>query len=385
VSEPLGTVNEPASRAVVVGGSLAGVTAVDALRCRGFDGHITLIGDEPYGAYSRPPLSKGVLAGLEPADSVMLPPPPAGVDVRVRTRAAGLDLQRRVVRLADGEEVPYDRLVIATGARARTLGGPAPATVLRDLDDALALRDRLRDATDVLILGGGFLGMEIASTAVRLGLSVTVVDLRLPLVGVLGPWLAGIFTHAARRAGVRIVVSPGGARPLEAGTVELRDGTRLSADVVVTAVGDRPNVEWLAGSGLALRGGVVVDARCRVSPEIVAAGDVAAFPDGGRLRRMPHWDAAMAQAKAAADALLLGEAAAAYRPEPYYWTDAFGLAVKIAGPLPVEGPPTSVEGSLEQGSALLRWDRDPQATAVAVNYHLSVAKLRRLTARAATA
>jgi NADPH-dependent 2,4-dienoyl-CoA reductase/sulfur reductase-like enzyme len=325
----------------------------------------------------------------------------------------------RRVRLAGGEKVPFDGLVIATGARARRLAEGGGEIVLRSLDDALALRPRLARAGSVLIEGGGFLGMEIASVSRGLGLDVTVVDIRPPLVAALGPWLAQLFTEAARDHGVRLAVSSGGVGILtradgasqtsacgvgivtrageaaevspcgvelsggasggSACGVELADGTRLHADLVVTAAGDRPNTEWLARSGLPIDGGVLVDSRCRVTDRIVAAGDVAAFPvSGGRPRRMPHWDSAITQAKVAACALLLGDGAPAHQPDPYYWTEAFGLAVKIAGPLPVTGPPTVLEGDLAARSALLRWTGPAGTTAVAMKRRMSVAKLRRL-------
>jgi 3-phenylpropionate/trans-cinnamate dioxygenase ferredoxin reductase subunit len=365
-------------RAVVVGASLAGVTAVDALRQRGFDGSIVLVGAEPHPPYSRPPLSKGVLKGTDSAGSVMLPATGQDVEVRTGTPAVGLDLDTRRVTLAGGERLPFDHLLIATGCRARTLGDGTGEIVLRTLDDALALRDRLATAASVLVVGGGFLGMEIASAATDLGRDVTVVDVRPPLAAALGPCLAGLLTAAARERGVRIVVSPDGVRR-SGGAVELADGTRLGADLIVTAIGDVPNTEWLAGSGLDVRGGVVVDDRCRAAPGVVAAGDVTAFPGpGGAPRRMPHWDNAIAQARVAVEALLRGDQAPAHRPDPYYWTEAFGLAMKIAGPLPVTGKPEVLQGALADRSAVVRWTHAVRPTAVTVNHRLSVARLRRL-------
>jgi NADPH-dependent 2,4-dienoyl-CoA reductase/sulfur reductase-like enzyme len=360
--------------AVVIGASLAGVTAVDALRQRGFDGEITLVGDEPHQAYARPALSKGLLTGAESAESVLLPVVGDGVEVLTGTRAAGLDVVGRQVRLEGGGVLPYDLLVIATGARARRLDDAGRGEiVLRGLDDAIALRDRLAAARTVLIVGGGFLGVEVASAACDLGLSVTVVDVRPPLAA-LGPWLARRFTDAARARGVRLLTAPEGVRRLDDTTVELGSVARLTADLVVTAVGDQPNVEWLAGSGIPVRGGIVTDSRCRVSDRVVAAGDVVAMPDpAGRPRRTPHWDSALAQARVAADALLLGDAADPYRADPYYWTEAFGLTVKIAGPLPVAGPPEFVAGP-----GLLRWTNGRRHTIAAINHRISVGKLRRL-------
>ena len=370
-------------RAVVVGGSLAGVRAVDELRVQGWDGPITLVGEERHPAYARPPLSKGVLKGTEAAQSVLLPTTGEAEEVLTGVRATGLDLDARRVRVTDGGsggayEIPYDKLVIATGARARTLGHPGER-VLRTLDDAVRLRAELVRADSLLVIGGGFLGMEIASVAGELGLSVTVVDMRPPLVGTLGPYLAGLFERAAQERGVRTLVAPDGVTPTPYGA-RLADGTRLAADLVVTAVGCRPGTEWLEGSGLTLLGGVVVDERCRAgSPDVVAVGDVAAFPTGdGRFCRTPHWDSAVGQARAGAAALLHGDAAEPYVPRPYFWTEAFGLAVKLAGTLPAEGAPAVLKGSPQAGSALLRWDNPSHPVAAALNHRIPVTRLRAL-------
>ncbi|MEU6352327.1 FAD-dependent oxidoreductase [Streptomyces sp. NPDC047072] len=366
-------------RAVVVGGSLAGVTAVDELRRQGWDGAITLVGDEGQAAYARPPLSKGVLKGTDDAESVALPRLGADIEVLTGARATRLDPDARLVHVEGGTELPYDKLVIATGARARTLG--EHGLVLRTLDDALRLRAQLAVSRSVLVIGGGFLGMEIASVAAGLGLDVTVVDVRAPFVTTLGPFLAGLFERATREHGVRTVVCPDGVTPTAYGA-RLADGSRLEADLVVTAVGCRPNSEWLHGSGLTLLGGVVVDERCRAgSPDIVAVGDVAALPTGdGRFRRTPHWDAAIGQARAGVAALLHGDAAPQYTPRPYFWTEAFGLAVKLAGTLPATGEPTVLKGSLADRSALLRWDHPDRPVAAALNHRIPVGRLRALAA-----
>ncbi|MFF9780588.1 NAD(P)/FAD-dependent oxidoreductase [Streptomyces sp. NPDC013978] len=367
------------ARALVVGGSLAGVTAVDELRRQGWDGAITLVGEEPRAAYTRPPLSKGVLKGTEDAASVALPRLGADIEVLTGIRATGLDTDTRRVRIEGGTEIPYDKLVIATGARARTLA--ENGLVLRTLDDALRLRAQLIRSRSVLVIGGGFLGMEIASVAVELGLAVTVVDVQAPFVATLGPFLAGLFERATREHGVRTVVCPDGVAPTPYGA-QLADGRRLEADLVVTAVGCRPNTEWLQGAGLALLGGVVVDERCRAgAPDVVAVGDVAALPTGdGRFRRTPHWDAAISQARAGVAALLHGDAAPPYTPQPYFWTEAFGLAVKLAGNLPAAGEPIVLKGSLAERSALLRWDDPDRPVAAALNHRVAVGRLRALAA-----
>ncbi|MBB4701411.1 NADPH-dependent 2,4-dienoyl-CoA reductase/sulfur reductase-like enzyme [Sphaerisporangium siamense] len=371
---------------VIVGGSIAAVTAADALRQQGHDGPITIVSDERHAPYVRPPLSKGMLKGTESVDSVFMAPLRADLDFRPKTRARGLDLGRRRVLLEGGEELPYDGLVVASGARARRLGPPeAGELVVRDLDDALRLREIFATARSVVIVGGGFLGMEIASTARGLGLDVTVVDRDPPLVRQFGAFLAGHMTRAALAAGVRLVRAPEGVRlaGTPATAVLTGEGAPLEADVIVTAAGDLPNVEWLAGSGVGDPGGLLVDERCRVAPGVVAAGDVVArvADHTGLPRRSPHWGSAIDQARAAAQALLKGDEAPEYRPSPYYWTEQWGLDIKICGRILPGCETHVVTGSMEEGSALLQWTRDGATVAAAtVNHRMPVVKLRKLAA-----
>ena len=368
---------------VVVGGSIAALTAVEMLRMEDFDGRITVLSDEDVPPYTRVPLSKGVLAGTESIDDVVLAPLADEVDLRLKTPATGLDLRARTVHTSAGP-VPFDGLVIATGGRARRLGHPGQdERVLRSHGDCARLRDDLAAASSVLIVGGGFLGMEIASTARTLGKDVTVVDLAPPLDRLLGAVVGGHVRSVAAEAGVRIVVTDGGVRLLGVPTptgVELVDGTRLEADLVVSAVGDVPNVEWLAGSGVQVHGGIVVDHRCRVAPGVVAAGDVTVVSGGdGELTRSPHWTNAVDQARAAVRALLHGDQAAPYRPSQYCWTEQFGLDVKMVGDLDPQGEPTVLDGSLDQCSALLAWpDAIAPRSVVAVNHRTPPVKLKRL-------
>jgi 3-phenylpropionate/trans-cinnamate dioxygenase ferredoxin reductase component len=374
---------------VVVGGSIAALTAVETLRMEDFDGSITVLSDEDLPPYTRVPLSKGVLAGRQTADDVVLAPLADEVDLHLRTPATGLDTVNRTVLTAAGP-VPYDGLVIATGARARRIGTPGQAErVLRTYNDGLRLRDHLRRVSSLLIVGGGFLGMEIASTARALGRDVTVVDLAPPLDRLLGTTVGGHVRSVAERAGVRFVLTHGGVRLL--GTpfptaVETADGQRLEADLIVSAVGDVPNVEWLAGSGLPVAGGVLVDERSRVSPHVVAAGDVAVFTTGdGALTRIPSWTNAVEQARSAARALLHGDDAPVYQPSQYFWTEQFGLDVKMVGPLDPQGEPAVLDGSLGNGPALLAWpDANAPRTVIAVDHRTPPAKLKRLLVRATT-
>ena len=374
-------------RVVVVGGSLAGVTAADALRAEGYDGEITIAGDEPRPPYTRPPLSKGVLAGAESAESVQLPPLGDDVSLRLNATAKELDVGGRAVVLDGGERLSFDGLVVATGARARSLARPGQQgeAQLRTLDDALELHAKLEHGPDVLIIGAGFLGMEIASTCRGLGLDVTVIDREPPLRRLVGEYLGRLLTEAALDAGVRVQVSHGNAELL--GTdrihgVRLADGRELHAELVITAAGDVPSVDWLGGSGLRLAGGLVVDDRCRALPHVVGAGDavtIATHLEGSTIRT-PHWASAIEQARVAAAALLHGEASAPLRSTPYYWTEQFELEVKVSGALPVHGEPVVLEGSVADRSAVLQWldERGQPYAAATINHRMPIGRLKRL-------
>jgi 3-phenylpropionate/trans-cinnamate dioxygenase ferredoxin reductase component len=369
------------SRIVVVGGSIAALTAVDTLRIEGFDGSITVLSSEKVLPYTRVPLSKSVLAGLESEGDLTLPATSGNVDLRLRVLAEGLDVDRGLVHTNAGP-VPFDGLVIATGARARTVGHRRGERVLRDIEHSRSLRADLAAASSVLVVGGGFLGMEIASTCRELGKDVTVVDREPPLKRLLGPLVSARIRDAAREVGVRIRVAAGDVELVGGQTASgarIAHGEVLEADIVVSAVGDLPNIEWLFGSGLRLNGGVLVDGRCRARPNIVAAGDVAvqAGPDGSS-RRTPSWTNAVEQARAAAQALLRGEDAAPYRPSHYYWTEQFDLDVKMVGLPGSDGTPTISEGSLDRPPALLEWRTSGTAyRVVALNHGICPAQLKR--------
>ncbi|WP_181801556.1 NAD(P)/FAD-dependent oxidoreductase [Streptomyces shenzhenensis] len=360
-------------RIVVVGGSIAAVTAASWLRVRGFDGAVTLLSAETEQPYTRVPLSKTVLSGEATAASTTLPPLDDSVELRLGARAASLDTRTRRVILESGEPVPYDGLVIATGGRARRLSPPGMSgeRVLRTLADCAALGQDLRCARSVLVVGAGLLGMEIASTCRTLGLEVTVIDRDPPLRRVLGPVLAEVVTRAAREHGVMLRTVPGGVRPIGTRTLEGvdADGDVLTADVIVSAVGDIPAVDWLAGSGLTLDHGVVTDSRGRVADNIVAAGDVAVVRG---TRRRPHWTNAVEQARVAATALL-GEDVTGSELPSYFWTSQFGVDVKVAGEPAELGEPDMVD--VDGSSLLLRWSGGAAAT---VNHAMPVRKIRQL-------
>ncbi len=348
------------SEIVVVGASLAGLHAARALRRDGFDGALTLVGAEPHRPYDRPPLSKQVLAGdWEPSRIDLVTERDDALDLRWRlgTAAVGLDVGGRRVALADGSDLPYDGLVVATGATPRTLPGTealAGVHVLRTLDDCLALRADL-DATParVVVVGAGFIGAEVAATARQRGLDVTMVEpLPVPLGRVLGGPVAETVAAVHRdhgvdlRLGVGVQAVEGGARVER---VRLTDGDEIACDVVVVGIGVTPNTRWLEGSGLAIDDGLVADATCTVAPGIVAAGDVARWhhPLHGDIR-VEHWDHAIAQGGHAASSLLAGEAAQPYAPVPWFWSDQYDRKIMLAGRPAGADEVRVVEGSLDE-------------------------------------
>lgn len=375
-------------RIVVVGNGIAGQTACDALRSGGFDGELTVVGAEPHRPYSRPALSKALLRGGDNLSAHELPPPTHGALELLGETAAGLDPRARVIRLGGGGELPYDGLVIASGSSARRLGpsdddGAGQELTLRTFEDALRLKKLAAGRPAVAVVGGGPLGMEVASGCLEAGCRVTLVSDGPPLARHLGGYLADIFVGAATRLGLRIV--SGGRAALErseAGTrVLLADGRRVEADLVVTAAGDIPNTGWLAGSGLLTNGSLRVDSRGRVRPDIVAAGDVAVFPTGRGHARVPLWMSAIDQAKVAGAGLLRGREAPELAFQPYFWTEAFGLALKSVGFMPAKGAPDDVERGPEEDSRLLWWGSPSgtgAGTAVSINYRIPVPGLRRL-------
>ncbi|MGM0931216.1 MAG: NAD(P)/FAD-dependent oxidoreductase [Actinomycetota bacterium] len=373
-------------RIVVVGNGIAGLTASDSLRAAGFDGELTIVGDEHHAPYSRPALSKAALLDAEEMTSHQLPASTHEARELLGRRALQLDADVKAVVLDDGNILAYDGLVIASGSRARRLASADPAArrhelTLRTLEDALELRRRIADKPSVVVVGGGALGMEIASGCLAAGCEVTLASHHQPMAQQLGPHLSEVFLAAGLSQGLRFAPSRAvglrddDGRPL----VDLADGSTLAADLVVSAIGDIPNTEWLADSGLLTCGRLEVDSRGRVRPDIVAAGDVAAFPTSRGIARIPLWTSAIEQSKAAALALLNGENAPELSFSPYFWTEQFGLSLKAIGHLPLDGAPEYLEGAPGGDSALMRWTHpDGTGTAAALNYRIPIPKLRRL-------
>jgi 3-phenylpropionate/trans-cinnamate dioxygenase ferredoxin reductase component len=400
-------VTEAAPAVVVVGASLAGLRAAEELRHRGFGGRLTVVGDEEHRPYDRPPLSKQVLAGSWDLDRIALTVGGAGgldgldVDWRLGTRATGLDPAGRRVTLAGGEELPYDGLVIATGARPRSLPGTgelAGVHTLRTLDDCLAVRADLdAGAGRVVVVGAGFIGSEVAATCRGRGCEVTVLEaLPVPLGRALGDEMGSAMGDLHRDHGVAVRLGVGVAGIEGAGRVErvrLADDSVVEADLVVVGIGVTPNTGWLEGSGLALDDGVVCDATTRAAPGIVAAGDVARWPSHrfGELMRVEHWDNAIAMGEHAARRLLddLADGAAPpgepYDPVPWFWSDQYDRKIQLAGRSSDADEVRVVDGSVEERRFVALYRRgDRLIGALAMNRPRLLVTFRGLVERRAT-
>ena len=363
----------------IVGASLAGSRAAEALRRREFDGRIVLIGDEPHHPYDRPPLSKQVLAGEWEADRLALTKPEKfedlGLDLRLGVRATSFDLASRTLSTNTGDDI-VDGLVIATGARCRTLPGTKEMSgvhVLRSLDDALALRADLDAGPDrVVVVGAGFIGAEVAATCRGRGHAVTMVEpLPTPLGRVLGDDIGGVMAEVHVEHGVDLRTGVGVDRlEADAGRVArvvLTDGTVVEADLVVIGIGVLPNTEWLEGSGLTLDNGVVCDATMLAAPGVTAAGDVARWPnqrfDG--LMRVEHWDNAIEQGVHAAERLLVDDDdAVPFEPVPWFWSDQYDRKIQLAGRIQPGDDTHLATGSLEERRFAQLFGRDGRLVGV---------------------
>jgi NADPH-dependent 2,4-dienoyl-CoA reductase/sulfur reductase-like enzyme len=347
----------------VVGASLAGLRAVETLRRDGFDGRLVVVGAEPHLPYDRPPLSKQLLAGEVGPDEVVLRRAPyddLAVELRLGTRAVGLDLRDRAVELDDGDRVAFDGVVLATGSVPRVLPGTPDLDgihVLRTLDDALAIRAQLDAGPRVVVVGAGFIGSEVAATCRLRGLDVTVLEaLEAPLVRGLGPVLGAVCGELHRDHGVDLRLGVGVAGFEGRDRVErvlLDDGRAVDADLVVVGVGVAPATDWLEGSGLTLDNGVVCDATLLAAPGVVAAGDITRWPNplfGGDLMRLEHWTNASEQGVAAARRLFDGDRVVpeAFAPVPFVWSDQYDRKIQTAGHFRGDDEMAVVHGTLEE-------------------------------------
>ncbi|MFX4271488.1 NAD(P)/FAD-dependent oxidoreductase [Propionibacteriaceae bacterium Y1685] len=326
-------------RVLVVGASAAGLTTVEALRADGFDGALTMVGDEVHLPYDRPPLSKSTGDGpgagpplLRPADRFA----ELDLDLRLGVRATALDVVGHRVELSDGTMINYGKLVIATGVHARPLdlGPGVEVHTLRTHDDAVHLLTAADRARRVLVIGAGFLGTEVAATLATHGRSVTLVDRgSAPMINVLGPEAAEAVADLHRSHGVdlRSAVTVAEVAPSAEGhRFVLSDGSQVTADCVVAAIGSVPTVDWLAGSDLDLANGVVCDDRLRAAEDVYAAGDVAAWRTGdGEVRRVEHRMNATEQGMLVARNVLGADQP--HQPVPYFWTDQYDCKVQAYG------------------------------------------------------
>ncbi|MEU8125331.1 FAD-dependent oxidoreductase [Spirillospora sp. NPDC049024] len=388
------------TRIVVVGASLAGIRAVQTLRNEGYVGELSLVGAEPHLPYNRPPLSKNVLTG---DDDVALP----GGDQFDATwlggrRAVRLDATDRTVVLDDGSELGYDGLVIATGARPRRLAEDQMALtgvhVLRTIDDAKALRTALAyKPRQVVVIGGGFIGGEVASAVRAQGMDVTLVESGpLPMIGVVGRQVADWLAEHHRRNGVDLVTGVRANR-VEGGpdgrvaAVHLSDGRSVPADLVIAGLGVEPNTEWLDGSGVQVQDGVLTDDKLFALgfPDVVAAGDVARWPHrlfGDDPVRVEHWANANEQGAWAARNLLRGPSGA----EPFVevaglGTRVHGKRIQWAGFPTLADQSTIVAGSVEESRFAVAFSRDGVLVGAAtVNYPKELNRLRGAIAAGAT-
>ena len=360
----------------VVGAGLAGGKAVEALRAEGFGGRIVLFGDEPHHPYERPPLSKGYLQGNDERDTVFVHPESwygeHDVDLRLGAAVTGLDRHAHELMTDDGQPVHYDRLLLTTGASPRHLrlpGADLPGVhYLRTLDDSDALRAAFRPGANVVVIGGGWIGLETAAAARTAGATVTVLEsAELPLLRVLGPQMAQVFAGLHRENGVDLRLGVTVAALRGAGSavtgVELGDGAVIDADAVVVGVGVTPNVDLARQAGLDVDDGVLVNASLRTSDaHVFAAGDVAnaEHPVLGRRIRVEHWANALHQPEVAARSILGRDAV--YDRLPYFFTDQYDLGMEYVGYASADDD-VVVRGDLEGREFVALWVRDGRVVA----------------------
>lgn len=350
-------------RVAIVGASVAGLTAAETLRRIGFLGQISLIGDERHLPYDRPPLSKQVLRGQWTVDQLALRAASdiqtAGLDLRLGTAAASLDTGSKTISLTDGTTLEFDGLIIATGVRPRLL--PASAGLegvhtLRRVEDALRLRDRLRPGRQLVVVGAGFLGAEVAATANQLGVATTLIEpAPVPLALAIGAEVGQVVSELHTQRGVNLITGVAVSELMTEDRlvrgVVLTDGSVVPADEVLVSIGSVPNTEWLEGSGLSLENGVMCDRYGQAAEGVYAAGDVASWynPLFGEQMRIEHRTNAAEQAIAVARNLLANAGRCAFGPVPYFWSDLYDTRLQAYGYLRGHEEAAVVAGSLAEG------------------------------------
>ena len=361
---------------VIVGGGLAAGTAVTELRELGYDGEVVLLAGESHVPYERPPLSKGFLVGEKTAESTYVHPAEwyadQHVDLRTGVDATLIDPDGHMVATTAGP-VAWSRLLLATGARPRRLplegNDDVEVRYLRTLDDSTGLRERLGDGRRLLVVGGGWIGMEVAASAHQLGTAVTLVEpAEQPLLAALGPEVGARFAAAHRKRGVDLRTGTG-LDHLAGTTATLGDGSTVEVDTVLVGVGAVPNDELARDAGLAVDNGVLVDAGLRSShPDVFAAGDVAnaEHPLLGERVRVEHWQNAISQGKAAAHALAGEEVS--FEELPYFYTDQYDLGMEYFGHVGTAGfDDLRIEGEDPESFACFWWRGDRLVAAMHVN------------------
>jgi NADPH-dependent 2,4-dienoyl-CoA reductase/sulfur reductase-like enzyme len=374
---------------LIVGASAGGLAVAEALRRKGHQGGLTVLGAEPHPPYDRPPLSKQVLAGAWESERAHLRPKTEldklGATFILGDPAVRLDPEAREVAAASGRTLRAQAVVLATGLTPSRLPGQdglAGVHVLRTLDDALALRAHMLEGPRLVVVGEGVLGAEVAATARGLGLDVTLVGLgRAVLADQLGDPAAALLTRKHDEHGVRLRLGVGvEGLASESGRVtgvRLVSGELLPADAVVVAIGSRPATGWLGDSGLALRDGVECDSGCRAADGVYAVGDVASWQHEGlgRRLRLENRTNAVEQAQLVA-ANILGEDLA-YAPVPYFWTDQYDVKIQVHGLPTPEAEVSVVEGDPEQNRFVALYRCDGVVTAVLGWNMAKAARLRR--------
>ena len=356
---------------VVVGAGLAGWRFIESLRRDGYEGKITLIGDEPYVPYDRPPLSKQVLSGKWEIDKTVLASDEALESANITSifgvSATSLDVTNHTVTLENGETVSGTHIVIATGTRARRISFSDESLVhtirnRKDIEGLNALLATVPEGATVAVIGGGFIGAEAATALKARGLTPVVLEaLQRPLIGALGDqasqWLLPLASNAEIELRTSQVI-----RDVSDGSVVFADGSTLEVAAVVLGVGAEVNTEWLQSSGLVLDGGVVVDEHLLASPTIGALGDVAKFPFKGELTRIEHWQVATDHAAALSLHWAKGEKA----PDmvPYFWSDQYGKKIQMLGHPHPSDDVVKVAGSDEEGKWLALYSRGGVVTGI---------------------
>lgn len=380
---------------VIIGAGHAGGRAAEALHAAGHSGAITLLGEENHRPYERPPLSKELLAGKMPIEKIYLHAPEyygqSGITLRLGATAVEIDRTAQRVRLADGSQIAYDALLLTTGARARRLtipGGDDPRVFyLRDVEDSLRLRERLTAGLKLAVIGAGFIGLEVAATAVTQGAEVTVLELAPQVLGrVLPAAVAEVVAARHRRNGAQIItgVAVMAIEPTGDGlALRLSGGETIAADIVAIGVGAVPNTELAAAAGLAVENGIVVDEFGRSSdPAIFAAGDVTRHfnPLLGRALRLEAWQNAQNQGIAVAK--VMAGATEPFAEVPWFWTDQYDMNLQMAGAVAAWDEPVWRGAASDPGFTVFQLAAGVPVAAITVNNARDMRFARLLIARA---